>query len=122
THFTSPIRRYPDLAIHRIISEMLSNQLNEKRIDKLNDKISEIAKQSSVRERVAEQAERETDDLKMAEYMSKRVGETFNGIISGVTSFGMFVELENTIEGLVRVSSMEDDYYQYDEKGYQFVG
>lgn len=122
THFTSPIRRYPDLTIHRIISEMLYEKLNDERIKKLNNRTPEIAQQSSIRERVAEEAERETDDLKKAEYMKNHIDEEFNGIISGVTSFGMFVELENTIEGLIRVSSMDDDYYQYDEKNHQFIG
>ncbi|MCR1897621.1 ribonuclease R [Irregularibacter muris] len=122
THFTSPIRRYPDLMIHRIISEMLFQKLDEGRIKKLNNRIPEVAQQSSIRERVAEEAERETDDLKKAEYMKGHIGEEFEGIISGVTSFGVFVELENTVEGLVRVSSMDDDYYQYDEEHYQFVG
>lgn len=122
THFTSPIRRYPDLAIHRIISEMLYDKLDRERIQKLNQRTPEIASQSSVRERVAEEAERETDDLKKAEYMKEHIDERFDGIISGITSFGMFVELENTVEGLVRVSSMDDDYYQYDEAHYQFIG
>ncbi|SJZ43337.1 ribonuclease R [Garciella nitratireducens] len=122
THFTSPIRRYPDLVIHRIISEMLYNKLNQDRIKKLNHKTPEIASQSSIRERVAEEAERETDDLKKAEYMKEHLGEIFDGMISGVTSFGIFVQLENTIEGLVRVSSMDDDYYQYDEVHYQLIG
>lgn len=122
THFTSPIRRYPDLAIHRIISEMLYNKLDRERIQKLNHRTPEIASQSSVRERVAEEAERETDDLKKAEYMKEHIDEIFDGIISGITSFGIFVELENTVEGLVRVSSMDDDYYQYDEAHYQFIG
>ncbi len=122
THFTSPIRRYPDLMIHRIISEMLFNKLTEDRIKKLNKRLVEISQQSSMRERIAEEAERETDDLKKAEYMAERIGEHFEGVISGVTSFGMFVELKNTVEGLVRVSSMDDDYYQYDEKHHQFIG
>lgn len=122
THFTSPIRRYPDLTIHRIISQMLYNKLDQEKIKKLNNKTIEIASQSSIRERVAEEAERETDDLKKAEYMKDHIGEVFEGTISGVTSFGIFVELDNTIEGLVRVSSMDDDYYQYDEKHHQFIG
>lgn len=121
-HFTSPIRRYPDLMIHRIISEMLFNKLDKERIKKLKNIVPEVAKQSSIRERVAEEAEREVDDLKKAEYMQNHIGEIYEGVISGVTSFGMFVELDNTVEGLVRVSSMEDDYYQYDEKHYQFIG
>ena len=119
THFTSPIRRYSDLTIHRIISEMLYGKLEKEKIKKLNKKMPEIALQTSTRERIAEEAERETDDLKKAEYMKERIGDKFSGIISGVTSFGMFIELENTIEGLVRVSSMDDDYYQYDEKNHR---
>lgn len=122
THFTSPIRRYSDLTIHRIISEMLYGKLEKEKIKKLNKKMPEIALQTSTRERIAEEAERETDDLKKAEYMKERIGDKFSGIISGVTSFGMFIELENTIEGLVRVSSMDDDYYQYDEKNHRFIG
>lgn len=122
THFTSPIRRYPDLCIHRIISQMLYHKLDQKKIKKLKHKTIEISSQSSIRERVAEEAERETDDLKKAEYMKGHIGKVFEGIISGVTSFGMFVELANTIEGLVRVSSMDDDYYQYDERYHQFIG
>ena len=122
THFTAPIRRYSDLTIHRIINEMLCEKLDDKRIKQLNNRTAEIALQASTRERVAEEAERETDDLKKAEYMSDHIDEQFNGIISGVTPFGIFIELKNTIEGLVRVSSMEDDYYQYDEKNHQFIG
>ena len=122
THFTSPIRRYSDLTIHRIISEMLYGKISEEEIKKLNKKTPVVALQVSERERIAEEAERETDDLKKAEFMQKKIGDKFKGIISGVTSFGMFVELENTIEGLVRVSSMDDDYYQYDEKNHRFIG
>ncbi|MGE5629753.1 MAG: ribonuclease R [Caulobacteraceae bacterium] len=121
-HFTSPIRRYPDLMIHRIIKEDIHGKLNEKRINELQAIIEGIAEQSSLRERVADEAEREVEDLKKAEYMKDRIGEEYDGIISNVTSFGMFVELENTIEGLVRMSDMEDDYYQYDEVHHTLVG
>ena len=121
-HFTSPIRRYPDLIIHRIIKEELHGKLNQKRVDELKSRIEQMAYQSSIRERAADEAEREVDDLKKTEYMSYRIGEEFNGIISNVTSFGMFIELENSIEGLVRVNSMEDDYYTYDEKHHMLLG
>lgn len=121
-HFTSPIRRYPDLQIHRIIKETLDMPFTEKRITKLKNIVVKAAEQSSERERVAMEAERETEDLKKAEYMSHHIGEEFDGIISSVVSFGMFVELENTIEGLVRISSLVDDYYIYDEENYLFRG
>ncbi|KXG74010.1 ribonuclease R [Thermotalea metallivorans] len=122
SHFTSPIRRYPDLQIHRIIRESLSGKLTEKRIEKLKGIVAKTAEKSSERERIAEEAERETEDLKKAEYMSYHIGEEFDGIISSVTSFGMFVELENTIEGLVRISSLIDDYYIYDPDHHLFRG
>jgi ribonuclease R len=115
-HFTAPIRRYPDLMIHRIIREHLGQKLDIRRQDKLNKKMANIAKISSERERIAEEAERETVDLKIAEYMSHRIGNVYDGIISSITQFGMFVELENTVEGLVHVSNMEDDFYHFDEK------
>ncbi|QEK11863.1 ribonuclease R [Crassaminicella thermophila] len=121
-HFTSPIRRYPDLQIHRIIKESLSGKLTGKRIKKLKGIVENAAEQSSERERIAVEAERETEDLKKTEYMTYHIGEEFEGIISSVVSFGMFVELENTIEGLVRISSLVDDYYIYDEENYLFRG
>ena len=121
-HFTSPIRRYPDLVIHRIIKENISKGISPNRDEFLRKFVQEAAKQSSEREVAAQEAERETDDLKKAEFMKDRVGEVFEGVISSVTSFGMFVEMENTIEGLVRVSSLEDDYYIYDEKHYRLIG
>lgn len=116
THFTAPIRRYPDLIIHRILREHMQGKLNDKRQDKLNKTLEKIARIASERERIAEEAERESTELKIAEYMSKRIGNTYDGIISSVTTFGVFVELENTIEGLVHVSHMEDDFYHFDEK------
>ncbi|UOF91248.1 ribonuclease R [Fodinisporobacter ferrooxydans] len=123
THFTSPIRRYPDLVIHRIIREMvLHGRLGEKRHQYLSEHMADIAKQSSERERLAVEAERETDNLKKVEFMLDKIGEEFDGIISGVTAFGMFVELENSIEGLVHVSYLNDDYYNYHEKQYALVG
>lgn len=121
-HFTSPIRRYPDLMIHRIIKEDIHGKLTEKRLKHLSSIIESIAEQSSIRERAADEAEREVEDLKKAEYMKDRIGEEYDGIISSVTSFGMFVELENTIEGLVHMSNMEDDYYQFDETHHMLIG
>lgn len=121
-HFTSPIRRYPDLIIHRIIKEDLHNKLNGNRITELRGKLEELADHCSVRERAAEEAERDVEDLKKAEYMKERIGEEYEGIISNVTSFGMFIELENTVEGLVRISNIDDDYYTYDEKHHSMIG
>jgi ribonuclease R len=121
-HFTSPIRRYPDLMIHRIIKEYIHGQIDEKRIKKLTAEVEYAAKQSSEMERVAQEAEREVDDLKKAEYMSERIGEDYEGIISSVTNFGMFVQLPNTIEGLVHISTINDDYYNYDEKHLSLIG
>lgn len=121
-HFTSPIRRYPDLIIHRIIKEYLKGEINEKRIETLNKAVDYASVQSSETERTAQEAEREVDDLKKAEYMMDKIGEEYIGIISSVTSFGMFVELPNTIEGLVHISSMADDYYIYDERYLRLIG
>jgi len=122
SHFTSPIRRYPDLQIHRIIKKFLNKELSPEKIERLRKTLPKVADQSSARERLADEAERETDDLKKVEYMSSRIGEEHEGIISGVMSFGIFVELDNTIEGLVHVSTLVDDYYRYDEPNYAFVG
>lgn len=121
-HFTSPIRRYPDLQIHRIIKENLKNGIGEKRENNLKKRMPEVAKQCSVRERVAEEAERETDQLKKVEFMVDKIGQTFEGIISGITSWGVYVELPNTVEGLVHVTTMDDDYYEYDEPNLLFRG
>lgn len=121
-HFTSPIRRYPDLIIHRIMKEYLRNKMNEVREEELNDKLPGIARSCSERERAAEEAERETEDLKKVEFMKDKEGQVFDGIISGVTSFGMFVEMDNTVEGLVRMSSLEDDYYIFDDVRYCLIG
>ena len=121
-HFTSPIRRYPDLQIHRIIKEYLNKELTENRSKKLVSIVDSAAKQSSEMERVAQEAEREADDLKKAEYMKDRIGEIFEGMISSVTGFGAFVELPNTIEGLVHITSFRDDYYMYDEDRLIFIG
>ena len=121
-HFTSPIRRYPDLQIHRIIKEYLHGEIDEKRINKLKNIVGYAAKQSSEMERKAQDAEREVDDLKKAEYMEDRIGEEFEGIISSVTSFGVFVELPNTIEGLVHVTDLDDDYYIFNEANLSLMG
>ncbi|WP_010251617.1 ribonuclease R [Acetivibrio cellulolyticus] len=121
-HFTSPIRRYPDLIIHRIMKEYLKGQMDAKREGELIDSLPEIARMCSQRERVAEEAERDTEDLKKVEYMKQYEGQVFEGIISSVTSFGMFVELDNTIEGLIRMSNMEDDYYTFNDKQYCLIG
>lgn len=121
-HFTSPIRRYPDLAIHRIIREFINGKIDDNRIKKLKKFVDEASKQSSDMERRAQEAERETDDLKKVEFMSDKIGEVYTGVISSVTSFGIFVELKNTIEGLVHISNMLDDYYIYDEKHHSLMG
>lgn len=121
-HFTSPIRRYPDLQIHRIIKQFLHGEIDEKRSTKLIGIVDAASKQSSEMERVAQDAEREVDDLKKTEYMGDRIGEEFEGIVSSVTSFGMFVELPNTIEGLIRMNDLTDDYYVYDEAQLALVG
>lgn len=121
-HFTSPIRRYPDLIIHRIIKEVINDGLSEKRTERLKKEVEIASKQSSDMERIAMEAEREVDDLKKAEYMSERIGQEFDGIISSVTNFGLFVELPNTIEGLVHMSSLDDDYYVFDERHLTLVG
>lgn len=122
THFTSPIRRYPDLIVHRLLRENFNGLLKPKRQDKLKTILPDIALSSSQRERLAAEAERETVEMKKVEYMQQFIGEEFDGIINGVTAFGIFVELDNGVEGLVRVSSMENDYYQYVEEQYALVG
>lgn len=121
-HFTSPIRRYPDLVIHRIVKDVINNSWNEKKSKKWTKKMPEIANWTSQKERIAEEAENETVDLKKVEYMSQFIGDDFEGIISNVTQFGFFVELENTIEGLVRISSLFDDYYIFNERMYSLIG
>ncbi|MDU3350284.1 MAG: S1 RNA-binding domain-containing protein, partial [Clostridium sp.] len=119
---TSPIRRYPDLQIHRIIKEQLNGKIDEKRAGRLTNIVEIASKQSSEMERLAQEAEREVDDLKKAEYMQERIGEEFTAIISSVTSFGLFAELPNTIEGLIHITALDDDYYIYDEAHLCLIG
>ena len=123
-HFTSPIRRYPDLFIHRIISAYLENNydMDDKFVENYMKKAEERAKQSSEREKIATKVERESEDIKKAEYMESRIGQKYSGIISSVTSFGIFVELENTVEGLIRFEDLGDEYYIYDEDRKRLIG
>ena len=121
-HFTSPIRRYPDLQIHRIIKEQLNNKINNKRQEQLAHIVEYASTQSSERERAAELAERDVHDFYKACYMADKVGQEFEGVVSSVTSFGMFVELENTVEGLIRLANMRDDYYIFDQEKYTIIG
>ena len=122
SHFTSPIRRYPDLQIHRIIKEHLNNKINKKRSEQLVNIVDYASTQSSERERAADLAERDVKDYYKAVYMADKVGEEFDGVVSSVTSFGIFVELPDTVEGLSRLASMSDDYYIYDEMTYTIIG
>lgn len=123
-HFTSPIRRYPDLFIHRVISEYLNNdnKVGPKKRKRWAEQAKKYAERSSERERLAQTAEREAESMKMAEYMEDKLGEKFEGIISSVTAFGVFVELENTVEGLIRFDNLGDDYYNYDEEHKCLIG
>lgn len=121
-HFTSPIRRYPDLQIHRIIKETLRGKMTEAKIQHYRGILEEVARQSSAMERRAEEVERETVKMKKAEYMKQHIGEAFEGTVSGVTDWGLYVELDNTVEGLVHVNSLTDDYYSYDKDRYRLVG
>ncbi|GAA4299379.1 ribonuclease R [Anaerocolumna aminovalerica] len=121
-HFTSPIRRYPDLQIHRIIKENLRGGLREKRIKHYNKILADVARQTSLTERRADDAERDVEKLKKVEYMSGFIGHTFEGVISGITSWGMYVELPNTVEGMIKVVDLQDDYYIYDEGTYSMIG
>lgn len=122
THFTSPIRRYPDLQIHRIIKENLRGRLNDDRISHYEEILPKVASQCSERERRAEEAERDVVRMKKAEYMRSRIGEEYEGVISGVTKWGVYVELENTVEGLVHVADMKDDHYEFTEQTYELTG
>ena len=122
THFTSPIRRYPDLQIHRIIKENLRGRLNAERIEHYQEILPEVAEHSSKTERRADEAERDTDKMKKAEYMQQHIGEEYEGVISSITSWGMYVELPNTIEGLIHVANLYDDRYYYNENTHEMVG
>ena len=121
-HFTSPIRRYPDLQIHRIIKENIRHGIQGKRYEHYNDLLPGVAISTSEKERRADDAEREVEKLKKAEYMYDHIGECYHGVISGVTSWGIYVELPNTVEGMVRISEMEDDQYEFQEERYRVVG
>lgn len=121
-HFTSPIRRYPDLQIHRIIKDCLRGQMKDERLEHYYKILPEVCLKSSSRERLADEAEREVDKLKMAQYMENRIGESFSGVISSVTNWGIYVELDNTIEGLVHISKISGDYFQYKEDTYELIG
>lgn len=123
-HFTSPIRRYPDLFIHRIISKYLEENydLNQKTVEEYNKIAEDRAKQSSEREKVATLVEREAEDMKKAEYMESKIGEEYEGVVSSITQFGMFVELENTVEGLIRFENLGEEYYIYDEERKMLIG
>ena len=122
THFTSPIRRYPDLQIHRIIKENLHGKLKENRIHHYEGLLFKVAEQTSRTERRADEAEREVEKMKKVEYMSDKIGQVFEGVISGINSWGMYVELPNTVEGVVRLADLDDDYYIFDEERYQLIG
>ena len=122
SHFTAPIRRYSDLIVHRIIKEYINGRLDRKLTSKLDKILPEIADQVSMTEKRAEEAEREVEDMKKAQYMKKHIGEEFDGIISSLTNFGIFIQLENTIEGLVHFNNMLDDYYHFDEENYHIIG
>ena len=122
THFTSPIRRYPDLQIHRIIKDNLRGRMDDKKIEHYQSILPEAAKHSSEMERRADEAERETIKLKKVEYMQERLGNVYEGVISSITRWGMYVELPDTVEGLVHVVNMKDDHYEYDESRYEMVG
>lgn len=121
-HFTSPIRRYPDLQIHRIIKAQINNKISLSDNAKLLERCAMVADQSSKQERIADEVERDTDKIRIAEFMSDKIGEEYEGIISGVTGFGIFVELDNTVEGLVHISNLEDDYYLYDSNNKVLLG
>ena len=123
-HFTSPIRRYPDLYIHRIISKYIetNNMPSQEYIEKQKELAVKYALSSSESEKVAQKAEREADDLKKAEYMQNKIGEIYDGIISGVTNFGLFVELDNTVEGLIRFENLGNEYFEYDDERKRLIG
>lgn len=121
-HFTSPIRRYPDLQIHRIIKDQIRGRMKKDKISHYDQILTEVAEHSSKMERRADEAERETDKLKKAQYMAKHIGEEFDGVVSGVTEWGIYVELPNTVEGMIHISKLPGDYFVYDEKTYEVKG
>jgi len=121
-HFTAPIRRYSDLQVHRIVKSFINNKMTKKRKSHIEQILPEVAEQTSTMERVAEEVEREVEDLKKAQYMMERIGEVYEGMVSSLTHFGMFIQLDNTVEGLVHFSNMVDDYYYFDEDNYYIIG
>jgi len=123
THFTSPIRRYPDLIVHRLVKKYLfQNLINEETINYYDKKLVEITSHSSERERASIECEREVDDMKKAEYMQDHIGEEYEGIVSSVMPFGMFIELKNSVEGLVRIDEIDGDFYTYNEETFSLTG
>ena len=121
-HFTSPIRRYPDLVVHRILKDFITGNLDTKQTAHYVKHLDEDANHCSEREQVAQEAERDADQLKKVEYMTGKIGEVYDGVVSGVTGFGLFVELPNTVEGMIRLADLDDDYYVYDADGYCLTG
>ncbi len=122
THFTSPIRRYPDLQIHRIIKACLRHTLTEKQQNRLEKRMPEVGIHTSMTERRADEVEREVEKIKKAQYMENHIGEIFTGVISGVTNYGLYVELSNTVEGFIHVSRLKGDYFHFDSESYALVG
>ena len=123
THFTSPIRRYPDTTVHRLLrTYIFEGHIDNYTIDAMNVKMPVIAEHTSEKEVDAIECEREVDDMKMAEYMEEHIGEVYTGRISGVMNFGLFVELDNLVEGLIRIEDLDDDFYIYDEENYRLIG
>ena len=123
THFTSPIRRFPDTTVHRVLRKYLfEHKMDERFITQLQDELKDIAEHSSERERAAVECEREVNDMKMAEYMMDHIGEQYTGMISSITNFGMFVELPNLVEGLIRLDDLVDDHYTFDESTISLIG
>lgn len=122
THFTSPIRRYSDTMVHRMIHTYLEEGMGDEVKEHFASELPEVAEQTSTQERRSIDTERATNDLKMTEYMADQVGQKFDAVVSSVTSFGMFVQLENTVEGLIHISNLKDDFYSYDEKTMTLTG